>query len=97
MSTQHISVDASKIYAFIRYDGKHRFLVAVNFADHKQHINIRIPAEAWHEMGSTWNESIRPYDMLGNAGRLVPTSVNNTQNVGLELEIPANDGVLLMF
>ena len=97
MSSQHVSVDSSKIYAFVRYCDKRRFLVAVNFADHRQHINLRIPHEVWAAMGTTWNESIRPYDMLGNAGRIVPTSVNNVQNVGVELEIPANDGILLMF
>ncbi len=95
---QHIWVDASKLYAFLRYSGRERMLIAVNFTNSQRRAILRIPADAWQLMGSTWNECIQPYDLLGNAiyigGR---ESVNKIKERGLEVVIPAHDGVILSF
>lgn len=92
---QSIFVDASKIFAFLRYTEHERFLVAVNFGDNDVTTSIRVPEDAWHKMGSTWNECIQPRDMLGNAVTTYQTSVNIAQEKGIEMTIPANDGILL--
>ncbi|MBQ3634770.1 MAG: alpha-amylase family protein [Bacteroidales bacterium] len=94
---QHIWVDASKLYAFLRYDRNNRFLIAVNFANSPRRAILRIPADAWRLMGSTWNECIQPSDMLGNAVYIGRESVNNIKERGLEIVIPAHDGVILSF
>ncbi len=94
---QHIWVDAAKVYAYLRYSGKDRFLVALNFATKPRRQRFRIPDDAWKLMGSTWNECIQPSDVLGNALFIGRDSVNNIKENGLEVEIPAHDAVILKF
>lgn len=94
---QNIFVDATKIYAFLRYDKTERFIIALNFSDQICHTLLRIPEHAWQQMGNTWNESIMPIDMLGNVKKTMRTSVRLSIERGLELDIPANDGVVLRF
>ncbi len=97
MWNQSIFVDATKLFCFLRYTEKERVLVAGNFADKDMHTFIRIPEDAWNLLGSTWNECIQPSDMLGNAQVPFQTSVNIVKEKGLELLIPANDGIVLRF
>ena len=92
---QHIWVDAANVFAYLRFLNGERFLVVLNFAATPRQQNLRIPEDAWQLMGSTWNECIMPYDMLGNALRLGRDSVNNIKERGLEVEIPAHDGIVL--
>ena len=94
---QHIWVDAAKVYAFLRFQGRQRFLVVLNFAATSRRQNLTIPEDAWRLMGSTWNECIQPSDILGNALRIGRDSVNNIKERGLEVEVPANDGIILLF
>ncbi len=96
VNNQHISVDVSKTYAFLRYTRSgDRYLIVLNFANEPKRAFIRIPADAWQLMGNTWNECIRPVDVLGNASFAYSTSVNLIKDRGLELQIPANDGIVL--
>ena len=94
---QHIWVDASNVYTYLRYTAEERFLVVVNFAATPRRQCFRIPADAWRLMGSTWNECITPSDMLGNALYIGRDSIHNIQERGLEVEIPAHDGIILKF
>lgn len=92
---QHIWVDSANVYAYLRYNENDRFLIVLNFAATPRRQRLRIPDDAWRLMGSTWNECITPYDMLGNALFLARDSVNNIKESGLEVEIPAHDGLIL--
>lgn len=92
---QHIWVDAANVYAFLRYLPGQRFLVVLNFAATPRRQNLMIPDDAWRLMGSTWNECITTYDVLGNASRVCRDSINNIKARGLDVEIPANDGLIL--
>ena len=83
--------------AILRYTAEERFLVVVNFAATPRRQCFRIPADAWRLMGSTWNECITPSDMLGNALYIGRDSIHNIQERGLEVEIPAHDGIILKF
>ncbi len=94
---QHIWVDSANVYAFLRYAQGERFLVVVNFAATSRRQCFRIPDDAWRLMGSTWNECITPSDMLGNALYIGRDAINNIKERGLEVEIPANDALILKF
>lgn len=93
---QHIWVDAANVYAYLRFQGDQRFLIVLNFAVTSRRQHLRIPPDAWQLMGSTWNECIYPSDILGNSISLGRDSVANIQERGLEVEIPANDGIILL-
>lgn len=96
MWNQGIFVDATKIYAFLRYDGKERFMIVLNFSGEKQHTYIKIGADAWKLMGNTWNECILPLDMLtGVAHQEWRSSVDSIKERGLEVEIEPYGGLLL--
>ncbi len=94
---QHIWVDAANVYAYLRYLGNERFLVALNFAATPRRQRLRIPDDAWRLMGSKWNECIQPSDILGNSIFIGRDSVNHIADNGLEIEIPPHDGVILKF
>ena len=94
---QHIWVDSANVYAYLRYRGNERFLVALNFAATSRRQRLRIPDDAWKLMGSSWNECIQPSDLLGNAIFIGRDSVNNIKENGLEVEIPAHDAIILKF
>ena len=94
---QHIWVDSANVYAYLRYSGNERFLVALNFAATSRRQRLRIPDDAWKLMGSSWNECIQPSDLLGNAIFIGRDSVNNIKENGLEVEIPAHDAIILKF
>ncbi len=94
-ANQAIFVDSRKVFAFLRYTVEERFLVVLNFSDTEHKTTIKIPSDAWEKMGSKWNESIRPQDCFGNARFAPQTSVNIFQDKGLEIVIPAWDGVVL--
>ncbi|MBP5366528.1 MAG: alpha amylase C-terminal domain-containing protein [Bacteroidales bacterium] len=92
---QKIFVDPTKIYTFLRYNDKERFLIALNFSNDDVQTKICIPEHAWQEMGSTWNESLQPVNILNTKQYHQRTSVNNTISSGIELFIPADDGIIL--
>ena len=92
---QHIWVDSANVYAYLRYNQDERFLIVLNFAATSRRQRLRIPDDAWRLMGSTWNECITPYDLLGNALFLARDSVNNIKQNGLEVEIPPHDALIL--
>jgi len=95
MWNQGIFVDATKIYAFLRYNEKERFLVVLNFSGENQHTFIKISPDAWKLMGSTWNECISPLDMMtGRTHQEWRTSVDSIKEKGLELEVGAYDGII---
>ncbi len=95
MWNQPIYVDASKVYAYLRYDSNERFLVAVNFSDQPITTSIRICDDAWRLMGSTWNECIQPTDMF--TGKSIPGSRNSVDNIkdqGILVNIGAYDSII---
>lgn len=95
MWNQPIFVDATKLYAFLRYDEKERFLIVVNFSDRVQHTNIRIGDDAWRLMGSTWNECILPVDMMTRQSlQRYRQSVDVIKNQGIEVEIQPWNGII---
>lgn len=94
---QHIWVDAANVYAYLRYTDTERFLIALNFAATPRRQRLRIPRDAWQLMGSKWNECVQPSDIMGNALFVGRDSVNKIEDGGLEVEIPAHDGIILKF
>lgn len=94
---QSIFVDSTKIYAFLRYNDNQRFMIVLNFSNDNIRTKIKIPEDAWQLMGSSWNECIQPIDLLDSKTSFIRTSVNISINQGVEIEIPANNGLILKF
>lgn len=94
---QHIWVDATRVYAYLRFYGQQRFLIVLNFAEKSRRQNLIIPDDAWKLMGSSWNECIQPSDLLGNALYIGRDSIDNIKQRGLQVEVPPFDGLLLRF
>lgn len=92
MWNQPIYVDASKLYAFLRYDEKERFLIVCNFSDQDITTHIRIGDDAWKLMGSTWNECIMPYDMITRQSIASSrASIEVIKDKGIEVNVKAHD------
>lgn len=92
MWNQPIYIDATKIYAFLRYNEKKRYLIVCNFSDNKIHTQLRISDDAWKLMGATWNECIVPFDVITRQTlQSSRTSIDMIKEVGLPVEINAHD------
>lgn len=92
MWNQPIYVDATKIYAFLRYNESERYIIVCNFSDTKVTTQLRIGDDAWQLMGSTWNECIVPFDVLKHqtlqASRM---SIDMIKEKGLLVDVNAHD------
>ncbi len=92
MWNQPIYVDATKIYAFLRYDEKERYIIVCNFSDKKINTQLRISDDAWKLMGATWNECIVPFDVINRQSlQAARASIDIIKEKGLPIEIDAHD------
>ncbi len=88
--------DASRLFAFLRYEPQgDRFLVVLNFADEKRTARVHISPDAWQLMGLATTKRISPIDILGNAQVENHATAKSITDNGLNLTIPALDGIIL--
>ncbi|MCF0189925.1 MAG: alpha-amylase [Marinilabiliaceae bacterium] len=87
-----------KLYAFLRYTEKERFIIITNFSEAPCQATIRIPEDALKLMGyNNINEKLIFTDMLGNAGTVAPVTTETVKETGVIATIPAYDGIVLKF
>ena len=92
MWNQPIYVDATKIYAFLRYNEKERYIIVCNFSDKKISTQLRITDDAWRLMGATWNECIVPFNVISRRSLIASrSSIDIIKEKGLPIEVDAHD------
>ncbi|MCQ2204435.1 MAG: alpha-amylase family protein [Bacteroidales bacterium] len=96
MWNQHISVDATKIYAYLRYDAKKRYMIVCNFSDDVVTTSIKIGDDAWKLMGATWNECIVPYDVINERALSASrASIDVIKTTGLPVEVEPHNVLIV--
>ncbi len=78
-------------YAFIRHSGKHFSLIVANFSEHKETIQLNLPAHLFEFTGIRETASLRMTNYLD--GSKVSLPFNSSEP--LRLTLPANFGIIL--
>ncbi|MCJ8209276.1 alpha-amylase family glycosyl hydrolase [Mucilaginibacter sp. RS28] len=90
IANEHSEGFNTKVYLYARYTTKERVLVAVNFNRQAQHLKVKLPADLLQQLQVSGGV---------NFTNLLNDETYSTANIndGLDITLPASNGVLLKF